>query len=220
MPRRFRRRTNRRPKQPTFVSNVANIASKAYSTAMAIKKLVNVETKIASVSHDVLPFNDGTPNTTCLMNLQQGDGDTFREGDSIKMKSIYARLMYLPNPGAQNNQIVRTVVWVDKQPNGIYQQFGDVNEDNTTNQVVIGHKDYDKRYTSKILYDKVVSLESDGKPFCSVVNIPVPPKYSHAQFISGTTNIATNKVNVTYVANSPINTCTVSANWRVGFIDN
>lgn len=217
--RRFKRRVNKTLARYPNAANAARVATVALNTAMAVKRLVNVETKVFSHTGDIVPTNNGNTNTYCLNDMLQGDSDSNRNGDSVKMKGLTIKELIYPHPTATaNGQVVRTTVWMEKQPNGVYADYGELNDNNNTVNAPIGVKGHDRRFTTKILYDKVITLEGDGKPVFLHKYIHIPSKYQHVQYIGATTNIATNKLNITWCAD--ISGCTLTPNIRLSYIDN
>ncbi len=92
--------------------NTLDIASKALSTALMVKKLVNVEKKFINI-----PFTASastTASVTHLTALAQGDTELTREGVSVKPQYLQLRIALTAHSSAGNSEY-RLLVVRDKQ---------------------------------------------------------------------------------------------------------
>lgn len=209
----FRRRKFRK----TANGGAFGMAKKAFNMALMLKRLLNVETKQRKTDEAILPGR--TAITLPLSNIPQGDGDGSRNGDSLKMKGVSVSQVIYPNTAGVTGQNVRFQLWVDKNPGITPSSYTDVNELDTTQDVIIGRKNHDKRMLTKILVDKVYQLESDGNARVDRFYVPIPPQYAHTQFLSATTNAITNAIYATYSSDSVLGN-EISVDHRLNYIDN
>jgi len=160
-----RRRFHDRKPRDNF-EEVADMARSAYRIGREIKDMINTEHKQfvrSSITEPVgtsqVSFNGTTP--VILNNPTQGVVDTSRVGDSIKCQTLTVRWFH--ELGASLNgftQPVKFVVWWQEDNTlpmpltAIYRQMG-----NTS--AVLSLKDYDNRFTTKILYEKIYTVEGN-----------------------------------------------------------
>jgi len=55
--------------------------------------------------------------------------------------------------------------------------------------VINSHKSHDSRFLTKVLYDRLIPVEAAGTPRVVKINIPIPDKWKHVQYLASTTNV-------------------------------
>lgn len=183
MPYRKRRFYKKRPyrtyKKKTG-TNWMNIAKRALSTAMFVKNLVNAETKHFETQTTVTmpPSNSWAYNALNL--VQQGDGATNRNGDSIKNKSLTIRgTIDLKDLTGNSSQKLRIILLKKKEAQTIpsnselWTYPTDFNTPRNPNFL--------KQY--KIVYEKKYQVANEDGKRHFIFNWNFPLK-SHTEYVS------------------------------------
>lgn len=209
--RNYKRR--RRPPPPPMRYQVADTAYNAYRLATKLAKAVNVEYKYHDESLSAQSVNYSASTTSYLLNdMPQGDGDTTRDGDSIKCQGLTLRGVLARN-GA--DATVRMVIVWDKQNNVVP---ADIFHLAGQQSAPWSNKSYDHRFQSRILYDRTFTLDTDA----TRLNFHVKKNIMlHTQFNSGTTTINTGALRVFFISDQvTINEPVLTFTSRLTFTDN
>ncbi len=150
--RKYRKRRSYAKREPD-VWDVAKYAAKGVSKIM---RMINVEykfldTTIGSNINEVSFINS-------LSAIPQGDTQSSRDGISIKSINLSYRINFLRN-ASDTTQMVRMIIFRGKQENTVNPIPFDVLQDTTGTASVQSFKNYDKKFKTKILYDKVFVLD-------------------------------------------------------------
>lgn len=154
------RRTNKsrgaNDKQVTFWSehSVLEKANRALAIGQQIKRFINVEVK----HHDNVFSPTNVTTTPIVVNLTailQGDSNTQRNGTSIKPLGLTLRGAVSRN-SAGGSQLLRLMIVNAKQQNGAHPLAAELLEDPAN---PLTPKNYDDRYRSKVLYDRLFVLD-------------------------------------------------------------
>lgn len=203
-PRRNRGRRGRRSVvQPSRFQRYANYAVQGFKTAMYLRSLVNTEFKdmqLTAANQNVT--DDGYVVGLCYPT--QGDGDGNRDGDSIRLKNLKVKGMIQYNSAQTTypNQIVRIIVFNDK--------CNTVGGDLTTSalldgslvgtsQCVFAPKDKDNVYRTKVLFDRVYTVNSQNPN--KLFTIKLNNLNFHTQFENGSVTMNTNALKIAYCSN-------------------
>lgn len=181
MPRKY----NKRKRKTNYVRNAKSameIASKALTIALALKKLMNVEKKFKEIAASQTPGTGGA--VTYLTAIGQGDTQNERQGNSLK---AYANnLSYTINMSSMaSDTLVRVMLVKDQVSDGTPPTINDILE---TTFSGAGQAHYNPNYAGSrfsILYDRKHALSINGS---RIQNGKSNLKLSHHVKYKGTTS--------------------------------
>lgn len=164
---RKKRRRRRGPPRSRY-QNYAGAAKQLYRDVRKLKDLVNVETKMVETVSTIgtIDWNGGILTMNALL---QGDTESTRDGSSVKIQNLQCSgaIQFLQGITGAYRLVV---VWDESasitSTNNFFQTIG-------TAQSPYGYKNWDNRFKSKILYDKLI------------INRPIDASHStlhHVQF--------------------------------------
>jgi len=168
----YRKRNNRRRKyrkrRPRREPTAIDVAQYALSGVKKIYRMINVEykfldTTIGSNINEVSFINS-------LAAIPQGDNQSSRDGISIKPINLSYRINFLRN-SSDTTQMVRMIIFRGKQENTVNPVTSDVLQDTTGTASVQSFKNYDKKFKTKILYDKVFVLDEGNSSRKYISNV-------------------------------------------------
>lgn len=222
MPRRGRRNNNNRGGRYPVLPRVnrrwniyGGAAEQLWRDVMYLKSVINVEKKFADYTFSAAVSS--TENFQLVNGLQQGDTASTREGQSIKIYSLYVRFYMTINASATTTQI-RIFVLMDKQPNGAVPTSGDLLQSNTNilSPLLMG---YGSRF--KIFMDKVYRLDTNK------LNLTIKKFFKfrfHTKYGSGNAgtvaDITKNSLYIMMVSDQATNTPNIDFWARLRYIDN
>ena len=164
----------------------------------------------------------------------QGAGDSERIGRTISCKSLHIRgqcVIPATNDFAEGSTILRLVVGVDTQCNGSDITVADVFDAGVETALITNRfRQLDNVYRIKILYDKVISVNSqaaqgNGTTRSSYqtkrnwyANIPLGFKTHFSGTTTNTSNVADNNIFVLLLDSEGV--CTGEFNARLRYTDN
>lgn len=212
MPRPYRRRRRRRYNRG---GGILSKASKALSVAYAVKRLVNVEYKHADISPQT-STPSSTPITPGMLNgIAQGDGVSARDGNSIKMTSLYLRYYASINASATNTQLRFVIVKDNQQVSDTSPSWSDV----FTSTSTVSHLNVNTLGRFSILRDVVLDLNDVSNPNCSG---EIYLKLNDHCRYNGTasTDMQKNGIYIMMVSSESTNTPSLLWTSRVNYIDN
>lgn len=201
--RRYRKRNYRRRRRPRYRRKapakpkryvVADMAYKGFKLASHLAGLVNIEMKHQDISNNVTPSRTGT--IQILNAIPQGDTDVSRDGDSLKMQhySLHGRITH-NSSSVQAGQQVRVMIIFDDQVK--VGTAADVLNQTTTQYAVLSHKDYDKRFQTKVLYDRTFLVNPQRPDMIFNINLNIN---KHTQYEAGTTTVNTGSLKMLYIS--------------------
>lgn len=189
--------------------SIAKMAASAYLMAKGLKKASNIEYKAADVQ-DLSNANYSGYIAT-LNNIPQGATDSSRVGDSIKLQTVTIRGQL---GRVTSDSTCRVILFWDKQnkvttASDILQYVG-------SSYAPFSDKYYDKRFQTKIFYDKVFTLDSNSplRPFKIVKRIGL-----HTQFEAGSNTINTGVLRLLFISNVNANTPSLQYNSHLTYTD-
>lgn len=195
----------------------ANTAHAAYSLATKLARFVNTENKFWNSNAATTNVTDAGA-TYSLFLPPQGDTDSSRSGDSVKLLRISGR-MFFNSVAAANGSVVRVIIFRGKQENQVFPGIGDVIDMTIGTNDFLAPKPYDDRFRTKILYDKFINLPVQG-PTSTVRDINIK-LYGHVQFGAATTNIEDGGLYLGLISNiNAANYPTITWNLRTTYVDN
>ncbi len=214
-------RKKRKPRSPYFktAGNALSVATKALSTAVAIKRLINVEKKFidTQIASTAVPVGG---LITQLTNIAQGDTNITRDGDQLKVVEIHVSLWYVFNVSATATAI-RTLLIEDKQTNGAIFTAGNVLEDVTVFDNIVSARNADNMYRFNVLLDRVVNLAAGSGPTKSYKRVfRMQKKLRYDGNAGDITDLASCSYALLFLATEATNTPTVTGFIRLKFIDN
>lgn len=201
-------------------SRYANTAIKALRVANQVRQLVNTEFHYHDTSATQADV-DYTGSVGSLIDIPQGDGDTERQGDSIRLKNFKMEgTVEYDSAGTLANQVIKIMILLDKQNKVSIP--ADVIESGyiSTGLAPFAPKDRDKMFQTKVLAQRIISVNAD-KPM-SRFKIQLSNINYHSQFENETTTINTNDLKLLIISNDPSATDGPNINYiaRVTFVDN
>lgn len=209
------RRTYRRRRNNTYRwTTYGNAFQQLWKDVKYVKGLLNVEYKNIDTSVSLVP--DTTAVSSVLINsVGQGDDRTNRDGRSIRIKYITAKLTITL---VEDFNIVRLILVCDREAeNGValdskFLQFNSVNS--------LYNIDGTKRF--KVLYDKIFSMDKDKSNQIHIkFNKRLGTKVKYQGTSTGIANIETNAYYLLAVSNATFGTAPGIVGYtRVRFVDN
>lgn len=158
--------------------SVATKAALAYAMVKRLNNVVNVEYKFLDQLYTIAPDHFG--DLTVLNPIPQGDTDSTRDGDSVKLQNLTIRGRFL---GSGTSDQVRVIIFHDKA-NSISTPSDYIGIGNTA--AVLNPKNYDNRFLTKVLYDRTHMIQTTNQQaqFEKVIRLNF-----HTQFSNGTTTV-------------------------------
>lgn len=211
-PRKRRIRSNYNDQKPWYMRkyNAIDMATKALSTANYVKGLVNVEHKYfdSSVSSPI----STTATLTHLTPISQGDGPSSRDGNSVRLKSLFARDNIAINASATTS-FCRLIYFIWKDDDA------PAASDLLLTGVYDSQLNIEKSDKYKILSDRSLSFDNVGTKSKSMKTFR---KLNHHLKFDNTagTDYESGSIWVLAISNEATNTLSRSSNQRVRYIDN
>ncbi len=197
----------------------AETAKIALHMAIATRGLLNVEFKLLDIFATNAVAND-TPSVRQLSNSIQGDTNASRNGNQIKLKSLYLQGSMQFNSSATASSF-RILLVQDKQTNGAQYNTTDILQDITTQDNIVSPYNTDGKYRFRVLYDKKFTLSSSGK------QIQLFKKYCkldmHIRYDGNAGTIAdlsSNSISMIYYSSEATNAPLFTYYIRSRFVDN
>lgn len=218
---RYPRRPKRRPAD--WKSHTAKYAGKigvigakaaaAYYLANKLNRQTNIEYKHHDESFGSQSINYSASTSSYILNdMSQGDTDKTRDGDSVKCQGVTLRGLLSRN-GADST--VRMVLVWDKQnnvtPADIFHLSGQAS-------APWSNKAYDKRFQSRILYDRTFTIDTERPQ----INFHVKKRIMlHTQYDAGTITINTGVLRLFFISDKvTLNEPALTFTSRLTFTDN
>ncbi len=207
-------------KRPMF----GRLDKAAYSMAKKALSLINTEFKLKDTVELGLVIVDGVGVIKQLTNVAQGDTNVTREGNSIKIVSIYTKFMFHINASASSSQ-VRCMLILDTQTNGAIYTTDDLLESVANLTSLISPRNTDNAHRFRVLYDKMVVLNQNITAVSSTTRFlkvykKVDLHMRYATNVGDITDLTQNSISVLLISNEATNTPTVDINFRLRFLDN
>lgn len=187
---RFSRRKSRKSRKQSVAHRALRLAKRALSVQ---------EMKFL----DIVTAVNGLNSTGTLLELNlvpQGLADTSRVGDSLRMESMKIHYI-LENVDSSIAHYARVIVFYDK-PNDI-STSSQLLQHVATVQVINSAKQYDNRFNSNILYDRVHTLAAQGRQTSKSRTKKTIRIGKFTQFVSGTTGIDTGALKIIMFSEEP-----------------
>lgn len=190
-------------------SNYARAGYQLYKDVKKLKQLVNVEIK--KVNNLTLATPGYVGQIVQLNTIAQGDTDTTRDGDSLKLQKLKFSCLI------SNTRVAsaRVVIFWDQQ--NVVANPLDLLDNVGTADGPLSYKNYDKRFQSKILMDRRVILHPNSQARLIEGNLPI---HRHTQFEAGTTTINTGALKVLFLGDAAAAQSTFRWISRLSFTDN
>lgn len=189
-------------------------AYRALKMARRIADAVNIEYKERDTFNQITPTWTGSV-VSLVGNIIQGDGQSERVGDSIKLQNLTMRMIV--TPGA-NTEYLRVIVFHDKQ-NAIttgaqlLQNTGSI-------QTIISPKNEDNKYVSKVLYDKVIPIVPTSAKAVFIERKVFPLNW-HCHYSAGSTTVKDGDLKIAFFSGTAaVSTSLLNYNLVVSYTDN
>lgn len=193
-------------------ASVARTASTAYKLGSMAMRALNSEVHVLDTV--VSQNTSTTPAVTHLTACSQGDTDSSRTGDRIKIHGLHINGTITMN-STLTEQRVRVCIMKGNHEQGLAPSGAFVFGSSTP--PITAHKDYDNRFETKIIYDRIFQLTSDRNQITFRKNFKVG---SHVQFDNGSTTARDGGYYLMVWADDNTNTAFYGFNIRVRFVDN
>ncbi len=152
-PRRPRRRASSRP------ITYSQIGSKVVRDVANLKRLLNVEVKFIDTSvAGVMATAAAATASTHVSPIAQGDGDSSRDGNSVKAVSVHYRSAIRFNTSSTTPSLVRTILVQSSYGEGYTPTLDDILTDGTD---VNSFQQINKSRGFKILYDNISTFDNE-----------------------------------------------------------
>ncbi len=197
-----------------------SVANKALNIALKIKRLLNVEYKFVDTQQTPAVGITQAGIFQDLPLTAQGTTVSTREGDQIKLMSLY--LNYFGSMSASASaSTVRVVIVHDKQPNGASATNSQIWDDATANDLIISPANLGNKYRFKVLYNKLHQMSISGNQNfrgSKYMKLAMPVRYSAS---AGTiADITTNNIQLWFISDEPTNLPAVRSFLRLRYVDN
>lgn len=216
--RRFRRRRARRPQ-----IGYGQIASKVWRDVKYLKSLINVEFKRYDTdSGYIVPVLPAAATPSHLTTIAQGDGVSSRDGNSIRLKSLFMRFNFYralnSGPATPRAMTLFRVILVQSiYNNNALPATSDILQNTAVFRSPINA---DESTGYRVLHDKIYQVTSDSPSF----NTKWYLKLNHHCKWSGTTSAITDATSghlfLFYFVDDTTNGDAFTVNTRLRFIDN
>lgn len=187
------------------------------ANSRAIGRMANVETKYIDANNDGTIDSSGTINGLNL--IAQGDGNTQRDGNQVRMLDLFVRLNAVQHSSATNT-LVRYIAFVDTQSAGATPAVTDVLQASN----IASPLNKENAYRFKILIDKTITLSTGGNTYKAMKIYRKLPKYwQKARYIGTTAAVGSQGTNAMWsltISDEATNTPQVQRYSRVKFLDN
>lgn len=142
-----------------------SLAKAAYSGAMKLRRLINVEFKVNDIDHSTPLSPDSTGAIYNLTKIATGDDMTDREGRSILLKSLLQRYTITLGGGASST-FIRWMIIIDRDYLGALPSVSDILQYSTVRSPLNILTQAGSRF--KVLVDRVITVDSSGQRAKSV----------------------------------------------------
>lgn len=206
--------------QPTLLETIASGAGAVANVAKAVLPIVaaiNTELKFYDAAFVAVPLF-GTPTIQALNQIGQGTDEQNRIGNSILAKDINIRFQMLANFTTDQQNMIRMVIFVDKQQAGTAPTLAQLMQ-TTSNFQSSFNKDYTDRFA--ILKDKYFTMNANEKRVLQGKFYKTLP--FHIRFLGSTTaaaDLGNNTLYVLYWSAYAVNGPSISHYSRLNFTDN
>lgn len=210
--RRYRRKAPIPVRDPAIVK-VARTAYNGYRLARKLANAVNIEYKFSDTTANASPDQSGILYT--LNDMAQGDSDSTRDGDSVKIQNLVIRGSMNKGASATNSWCRMLIFW-DKD--NLVTAATDILENYMGSATApFAPKNHDRRFQTRVLYDKVFSLDASNsaRNFEQVIKID-----QHTNYNEGTTTIYRGALKLLFISNESVNYPFVQYIARISYTDN
>ncbi len=217
----YRKRSHNNHRRPGYVAcgrMVYGDAQKALALATRLKGLVNVEFKF--LDHIAVSTVSATPTIIQITNAAVGDTAETRDGDQVKLTSIYLNYIITLNASATASTM-RVMLIKDSQTNGAIYTAAQLFADSTANDNLVSPLNLDNKYRFKVLYDRNHIVSSTGKSIIHLKKyIKVSDKIRYGGAAGDITDLNSASYSILAVSNEATNQPTFQRSFRVRFVDN
>ena len=194
----------------------ASVGSAAYSAlkiAKRLKDMVNTEYKFFDTQ--ATTNVDYTGSLNILNSMAQGQTDVTRIGDSIKVQNLVVRGA-IASSAVATSSLRMMIIW---DPQNKTTTTADVLEYVGSVYAPFSPKDYDKRFQTKVLYDRVHSLVPTAESALTHFDYVIPIN-QHTQFEGASTTINSGALKMLIISSSIANLPVVVFQARISYTDN
>lgn len=185
----------------------------ALRMARRLKDMVNTEYKFYDVNNASSP--DYTGSLSTLNTPSQGQTDITRIGDSIKVQNLVIRGSIAV--GGAANSLRMMILWDSQAKSSV---TSDVLQYVGSVYAPFSPKNYDKRFQTKILHDKVYTLVPNSDSALRIFDLVIPID-QHTQFEGGTSTINTGALKILLISATTVPSApSVTYQARISYTDN
>ncbi len=202
-----------------YVDDAASLGARTFQGLNALRKLINVETKVINVNSTSTAV--GTSGViTCLSQVAQGSDYTSRVGDSIRLQTLELRMRVFQNLTATQT-VFRVVVFRDLDGYGVAPAITDLFDATGGAGNTISQYNWLNNQRFSILFDELQTFSSTNESTAAVAF--KTDHQGHVKYLGTTAATASNGKGSVYllvVSDEGVNTPTYAYNSRVTFTDN
>lgn len=173
-------------------TNKGSVANKALALARKVANMVNVEYKYFDLTSLANTMNTGSTYGTINL-IPQGVGESQRVGDSLKIQNLTMRFNIQRTTADCFARVM--LIW-DKQNSTT--SGSDVITGLSTLNATNGPKNYDKRFQTQVLYDKVFNINANHPQQYEDIVLQID---QHTQYVAASTTVNTGALKLLYLSN-------------------
>lgn len=214
------RRKSKRPGYRRCGTMVISDAQKALAMAKYLKGIVNVEFKTRDTAQTALFVPDGVGLVIQLSGIAQGSSTNSRDGAQVKCVSVSLEYTVFMDESATATSF-RIMLVLDKQTNQAIYAVDDLLDNVANIQSVISPRNLDNKDRFSVLYDKRHVLSSNGSKmqqgsFYKATQIKLRYDGTGATIA----DLTQNSLSLVVISSEATNTPTLSAQFRLRYVDN
>ena len=202
--------------------SVLEKANKALNLASKVYKFVNTEVKYFDTEQYQIAM-PATGNVVGLTTVPQGDGQSTRDGDSLKIMGLTIRGHVTSDASVSKPTNLRIIIFRGKQENGVGYSLHDILENPASASLseVYSPKAYDERFRTKILHDKTYTINETLTTQAKGFNFSIQLKPGgHVNYSAGTTSIENGGIYMLTLSDNATYPPKISYLSRVTYVDN
>ncbi len=218
---RYKKRYKRKNSYYRSASNTLNIASKALTVAYGVKRLMNVEYKVATTTGVNTTLPDGVGTIVELTNLSQGDTTNTRDGSSVKFTSWDFKGIVKINASATIDSFINVMLVEDRQTNSAIYTTAQllssvVNVTSVVTQLNINNKFRFHIHRRWILPLSIAGKSSHVLKFHKKLDM----KVRYDANAGDITDLASRSLSLVFISSEATNVPTITFSNRLRYLDN
>lgn len=195
------------------------LKNKTYWMAKKALALTNPEFKLHNFQQTANTINtSGTIDTISL--IAQGDTDTTRDGNSIKITRMHIR-GFIKQDAVATQTMIRMMVVLDRQTNGAQFSMSDLIADTTAGDAIVSPLVINNKFRFRVLVDRVYHMSSESSTIIKF-NIfrKMGMKMRYSANAAAITSCPSKSIAVVFISDEATNSPTVTYFSRLRYLDN